>query len=240
MVKVSSEIIQLLKELQGIDIEIMKLEKQKVSLPPEITSLMRGVEVIRRDIEELKSEVKSLSERRRESEQNLDDKLSVLEKLRSQKNLVSTNEAYTALLKEIEAAEEQQNRSEEDILMYMERAEELSDSSGKREAELAASEAELIKLKEKNSARVKSLEGELGILLARRSEKTSLIDSDILPLYESIRKAKAGVAFVPAEKDVCTGCSMKVRSQVISELMKGDVVICDSCSRLLYLAGEES
>ncbi len=223
-----------------MDIEIMKLEKQKASLPPEITSLMRKVEVIRKDIEELNCEVKSLSERRRESEQNLDDKLSVLEKLRSQKNLVSTNEAYTALLKEIEAAEAEQNRSEEDILMYMERADELSDSSGKREAELAASEAELVQLKEKNSARVKSLEGELGILLSRRSEKTAFVDSDILPLYESIRKSKAGVAFVPAEKDVCTGCSMKVRSQVISELMKGDVVICDSCSRLLYLDGEES
>ena len=240
LVKVSSENIRLLKELQSLDLDIMKLDRQKKSIPPEISALIDKTEAVKKAIEELSSEIKALSDKRRESEHVLDDKLSALEKLRSQKNLVSTNAAYTALLKEIESAELEQNQAEEDILMYMERAEDLSKSVENKKAELSVIEAELSALKERNERRVEKLERELSELLERRGGKIVDIDSGILPLYERTRKSRGGLAFVAVEGNACTGCSMELRAQVISELMKGEILVCESCSRLLYREGEDN
>lgn len=240
MVTVSPENIRLLKELQSLDLEIMEIERRKKALPPEITALLDRIEVVKKDVEGLSDEIKALAAKRRESEQLLEDKLSALEKLRSQKNLVSTNEAYTALLKEIESAEHEQNQAEEDILLYMERAEELSKTVEKRKAELSDSEKELESLKKKNAGRVEKLDAELAELLKRRSGKAPSVDSGILSLYEQTRKARGGLAFVAAEGNACSGCSMELRAQVVSELMRGEILICDSCSRLLYMEVEDS
>ncbi len=237
--KVSPEDIRLLKRLQSLDMEIMKLDREKRSLPPEISALLDRMESVKKDIDELSSEIKILSEKRRESEHVLDDRLSALEKLRSQKNLVSTNEAYTALLKEIESAEFEQNKAEEDILMYMERAEELSKSAEKRKTELGESEKELAALEEKNGRRVAKLDAELSAILKRRSEKSGAVDSGIMSLYERTRKSKGGLAFVAVEGNACTGCSMELRAQVLSELMKWEILVCESCSRLLYMEGQD-
>jgi uncharacterized protein len=239
LVKASPENIRLLKELQGLDLEIMKLEKEKQAVPPEISALLDRLEAVRKDIEELSAEISALSGKRRESEQMLDDKLNALEKLRSQKNLVSTNAAYSALLKEIETAEHEKNQAEEDILLYMERADELSKSSDRRKAELAEGEKEFQELKEKNRIRVQKLDEELSGLFSRRSEKSSSCDPGLLPLYERTRKSRGGLAFVAVEGGACTGCSMELRAQVISELMRGEILVCDSCSRLIYLERED-
>lgn len=238
--KVSPENIRLLKELQSLDLEIMELERRKDAVPPEITALLDRIEAVKKDVEGLTEELKALSAGRRESEQLLEDKLTALEKLRSQKNLVSTNEAYTALLKEIESAEGEQNQAEEDILMYMERAEELSKTVEKRKSELSDCEKELESLKEKNAARIEKLDAELAELLRLRSGKAPGVDSGMLSLYEQTRKARGGLAFVAAEGNACSGCSMELRAQVVSELMKGEILVCDSCSRLLYMEPGDS
>jgi uncharacterized protein len=233
-VKVARENIELLKELQSLDLEIMEFEKQKTALPQEIAEAVERIEAAKKDMDALSAEVKYLSEKRRESENILEDKLSKIEQLRSQKNMVTTNASYTALLKEIEEAEQEQSRAEENILAYMERVEELSKSVERRKTEIAEGEKELNALNEKNRLRIEEIGLELSALLSRRADKASAIDSGVLPLYEKTRKLRTGIAFVPVEGNACGGCSMELRPQVISELMKGEVLVCDGCSRLLY------
>ncbi len=236
--KVSVENLRMLKEVQDLDLEIIRIRKERDALPPEISALNRRTESLSRDIAEISEEMKSLSRERRKSESVLDDRLAELDRLRSQKNLVSSNEAYSALLKEIEGVEAERDRAEEDILMHMERLEELSKLSEKKEKELSGLKKDLESLNKKNEARVRKLDELLSELLERRGRKTCGIGDDILPAYERARQERGGLALVRAVNNACAGCSLELRPQVMSELMRGEILFCESCSRLIYRDGE--
>ena len=61
------------------------------------------------------------------------------------------------------------------------------------------------------------------------------IPPPILAHYDRLRaRGKKGVAIVANQ--VCTGCHMQIPIGVITTLMRaGDVQLCDSCGRYLYL-----
>ncbi len=239
MEKPSQKSMKALKELQSLDLEIMLLEQEKETLPGEMVDLKQKMDALEKDISVLDGEIKTFVRERRGRESVLEEKLQVLEKLRSQKNMVATNEAYTALLKEIERAEQEKIRVEEDILMYMERAEEAATLMEDKKSGFRDCSAGMKIMEEKNRIRIGELEGKLSGLYEERGGKKAQIDGGLLLRYEKIKKAKGGLALVSVSGGLCRGCFMELRLQVISELIKGELITCDSCSRLLYWDGEK-
>ena len=66
----------------------------------------------------------------------------------------------------------------------------------------------------------------------------SIIDPEILPLYERI-KTRNGIAIAPARNEVCTGCHMKIPPQLFNEVLTlSRMIQCPNCGRILY--SEES
>ena len=71
-----------------------------------------------------------------------------------------------------------------------------------------------------------------------REKLTAEIDRDTLRRYERIRGRTGGLAFVPAQRERCSACKMKVPHIVYTQLLKGQEILpCESCSRLLYWRG---
>ena len=47
---------------------------------------------------------------------------------------------------------------------------------------------------------------------------------------------KNGAAVVPLRDETCSGCNMKVRAQVVNEVLGGEIQHCHHCRRILYHA----
>ena len=231
--------IKVLSELQELDNVIQKLETQKNTIPTGITELRQKISKGESELEEIEKEMDSLRKERRHRERELDGKIETLNKYRAQKNQVKTNEAYSALLKEIQDVESEKSEIEEGILTFMERSEELSGLTGVKKGELTKYGEELAYMEEENRKRIEQLERELSKYVDERNSKASRVDADLLSRYEKLRKAKDGLAFVAVRSNTCQGCFMEIPPQVVSELMKGDrIMTCERCSRLLYWEGE--
>jgi len=227
--------MRLLAEVQGFDKVIQKLGMEKDEVPPGIVAIRQEIGRIEKEVAEMENELENLRKERRQKERELDEKLESLGKYRAQKNQVKTNEAYSALLKEIQDVETEKFESEENVLVFMERAEELTRLIGEKKGRLAKCGEELVSMEEENKKRVEQLEKELLKYTEERNLRGSKVNSDLLSRYEKIKKAKDGLAFVAVRNNTCQGCFMELPPQVVSELMKRDKIItCERCSRLLY------
>ncbi len=231
--------IRFLSELQGLDSVIQKVETEKNTIPPRIIELRERISKEESEMAEIEKEIESLRKERRHKERELDGKIETLNKYRDQKNQVKTNEAYSALLKEIGDMEEEKSELENDILTFMERADELSHLVDGKKDDIAKCGEELAGIEEENRKTVERLEGELSEYTDERNSKASRVEAALLSRYEKIKRAKDGLAFVSVKSDTCQGCFMELPPQVVSELMKRDkIVTCERCARLLYWEGE--
>jgi len=231
--------IRVLSELQELDNVIQKLEMQKNTTPAGIIELREKTSKDENELQEIEKELDSLRKERRHRERELDEKIETLNKYRAQKNQVKTNEAYSALLNEIEGVENEKSEIEEGILTFMERVEELSGLVDGKKGDLVKNGEELAHMEEENRKRIEQLERELSRYVDQRNSKASRVDGGLLSRYEKVRKAKDGLAFVSVKGHTCQGCFMETPPQVVSELMKGEkIMTCERCSRLLYWEGE--
>lgn len=154
-------------------------------------------------------------------------------------NLETTknNDDYKMLLKALEARKAELGDLEMKVL-------EAYEATDKR----AADEKEL-------QTRKKQLDGELASAKARAAEATAKVDKELAELaaaraaavakaspqhvahYQRVLEAQKGQEAIAAViKDVCQGCSLKVRPEQVSMLRAGKTVeTCFDCQRILYL-----
>lgn len=73
--------------------------------------------------------------------------------------------------------------------------------------------------------------------VAEREQTAKDVRKDVLRKYESISKRRGGLAVVPAEKGVCTGCHMQLPPQLFNVLHRGSTIEqCPACQRIIYFA----
>jgi hypothetical protein len=146
---------------------------------------------------------------------------------------VKTNEQYKALLHEIQFAEQDIKSNEDKILELMLNAEARDKDVKAAELELKAEMAEIEK--EKAAARLRTAEDEklLAEWNAKRDQARGGVNEDLLRQYERVSKFRgSGLAEVRDQK--CMGCQVMLRPQTYNEVRNGQIVICESCQRVLY------
>ncbi len=229
-----------LVSLQDIDLKLDRLIEEKDSIPGKIESLKERLEQCRKEIEEVKKQLKDIQVRKKEKEIELDDSEQAIKKHQEELNKVKTNEAYQALLKEIGAAKKKKGMLEDEILVLMEEAEDLS-SLQKEKVESLKKEEERVHAKEKDlQERSNLIKETITRVQAERDSIAGRITSATIQRYERIRKKWSGLAIARTKGDSCGGCQIKLPPQVINELLQDkDYVICDNCARILYLEKED-
>jgi uncharacterized protein len=230
------EQLKLLVELQGLDTQILRIERDLESMPQELKKMDDAFEEKKSGLKKLEEGLKALQMKRKEKEMDLESKEGSIKKFQSQLNQVKTNKEYAALEGEIGRTRADNSLIEEDILKIFDQTDAENQKISKEKEFLKVEEGKLAIEKKKVDAEVSRIKSEMEGLNAQRAVLAAKIDKVVLAKYNRIVKSKDGLAVVPVAGDSCQGCFRILPSQVIHEIRtKKELVCCGSCARILYI-----
>ncbi len=227
-----------LLELQRLDEELIAFEEEQGAAPGRRSRIEAGRSACETRISEAREALEHAETQQRQIETALQDQEALLKKLEGQQFQVKSNEAYTALLHEMDTAKRAISEGETRILEGMEAIE-------TARAALATAEAEGAETRERLAAEESALdsrESELAAAAARVREARAVvrpdIESKLLELYEKIA-ARRRPAVVLISNEMCLGCRVGIPPQSYIEILRlKRVVTCGHCHRIL-LPGEK-
>ena len=230
--------LQSLIELDKINQEIGRLTEEIAGLPKRMAAIETKLARAKSQVETAQTAIKNYDASKRKHESEIQDWQQKIVKYKEQQSSVKTNEQYKALLHEIEFAEKAIGDIEEKILLGMESLDGLQAGLKAAQDELKADQAEVEQEKEHARSVTAEDEKRLAELNARRKELRSSVEESLLATFERVAtKRKNAISEVIDQK--CTACNVMLRPQRYQELITGsDVIVCDSCSRLLYVDPE--
>ena len=161
-----------------------------------------------------------------------------LSKFKDQLMEVKTNREYTAMLKEIEVAQQEVRRLEDRMLERMLEADEFSGAMKVSEKALAAERVNIREERDRLEQEIATLAAELETSLSQRQQLVQQIDPQAMAIFETVARGRRGVAVAEAKDGLCTICHVRLRPQRFNEVRRNaEIIQCDSCQRILYFAG---
>jgi predicted nucleic acid-binding Zn-ribbon protein len=172
----------------------------------------------------------------RQAESALQDREALLEKLESQQFQIKSNNAYSALLREMEQAKESISEHETRILESMEAIESASSALAETKGEVESTRSALDEEERSIEARDTELTGTIERLGKLRDQLGPEIGPELLHLYERVAKRRRpSVALVAEER--CGGCLLGIPAQSYIEILRCEkIVTCGNCNRILIHA----
>jgi hypothetical protein len=226
--------LERLIRLQQIDLAAEAARRRIADHPTLVQSLDARLASATEALESARAGGAANQAARRAIEKDLATVQGRLTKFKDQLMDVKTNKEYTAMLKEIEAAQSEVRRFEDLILERMLEHDELAATEKAAEARLASDKALIAaerKQIEEESAR---LEREVGEMTSARAGLLVDLSSAVLAIYETVRE-KRGTAVVEIKSGYCSACHVRMRPQAANELRRNEIIFqCESCRRILY------
>ena len=221
--------------LQDLELNIIRLQKQSSEIPDKTQTLENELARIRDEYDNEVARSKDLSNQRRNFEGEVEMLQTKLSRLKDQLMTVKTNKEYTAMLHEIQMAEDQIRSEEDKILDIMEMTEDMDQVLKKAEQEMLKVSTGIQEEIRKTAESAPRLESELARLKEEKNRVEATIDLELLARYQRIAKACKGVALAEARDELCSACHVRIRPQMYAELLRTDnIYACDSCSRILF------
>jgi uncharacterized protein len=235
-----NEELETLCEVQKIDTRIIENERKRAGGPQRIDEMTGEISGTRDKLVREKIIVEELEKERRKKEQELEGEKAQVKKVETKLYEVKTNKEYQAILKEIELAKTNNEKTEEEILVLLDRVEELKkdlDTSGK---ELLKREKEVEEETKMLQKEISAVEAIVSGLRKEREKLLSGVDQSLKARYNTLIERRAGIAVVQAKNGTCMGCFMNIPPQLFIEVMKNNrIITCPSCNRIFFYAEEE-
>lgn len=228
-------VLEQLLVLQDRDQRVSRIRAELARIPQELAAIEAAVKAEAGKLEQLKQRAVELEKNRKKLELDAESKRAQVVKYRAQSGAIKSNVEYQALLREIEQAEIEIRRIEDEELVLMEQAEQLQPQI--RAAQQAVTEANTKAAASRSAVqkRAEMLEAELAKLQAERTELARQVDADVLARYERLLKSKRDAVVVAIRNGNCGGCHLHVPPQVCLSARSGaELVSCDYCGRILY------
>ncbi|OGR84306.1 MAG: hypothetical protein A2901_03085 [Elusimicrobia bacterium RIFCSPLOWO2_01_FULL_54_10] len=230
-----------LLDLQGIDMGIEKLQRELDLIPVQIDAHKARIREALASCEAQKQKITQNQVERKNKELDAASQDEKIAKHEKDLNSLKSNDAYKAMLGEINLARKTKSEIEDGILVLMEEFDQATKDLKTAEAEAkgaqGAIEAEIKALDEKAVI----LKGELDIELKKREAFIPAVQKDLLTRYDFIRTKKKSRAIATIAGESCTGCNTNLTPSTINEVRKGrELVTCESCSRILYFPSPQT
>src|SRR5579872_5856177 len=199
-------------ELEKADREITRLSNEIASLPKHLAVIEGKLADINTRVQKAQDALKAQEATKRRHESDIQDLQQKISKFKAQSLDVKTNEQYKALMHEIEFAEIEIRKREDQILEGMSATETLNSSLKAINDELKTQTAE--NEREKEAARALSAkdEKELAEWRAKRKVQRDAATPDALQLYDRVVRSRK-TAVVEALSQRCTACHVMLRPQ---------------------------
>jgi len=227
--------IQKLVKVQEHDKLLDGLRADIGKIPGDIEALRSEISGDKEKLSSAQEKVKGLQIHKNEKENEMAQKEEAIKKHQGDLNAVKTNEAFKALLKEIEDAKAGVGDLETEIIELLD----LIDVAAKEEKD---AKAELARAETENNKEVQILEGRKAEFEKKLTEEESLrsgllegIPDELTRIYDQTRERREGVALSEVRDGVCVSCHVKPPPQILVDLRKATrIITCDSCQRILY------
>lgn len=238
--------LALLYQLQERDQELLSIQQKLQDIPRCIKQLEADVVEHEEGMAAKSAELAETEREQRSKNAEIEMNAVQREKYRDEQRVVTSNEAYTALERQIEYLDNEDEEAEDTILVLMEKSDQLKE-------ELAQLEVEVNREKQKTATETAQLRQELQKLeiqkdenLNRRKAFLPKIEKGLRDEYHRWMKAqfasrtgaaRAKTGFVALSKNgICVSCRIAIQPQTLKEAQKYQKqVYCSSCKRLLYV-----
>jgi predicted nucleic acid-binding Zn-ribbon protein len=225
--------IQALLELSRVDVQIAGLEHEKAGLPTARATLAAEGSAAEEAVARAEATVIEAEQAQRRHEAEAADREVLANRLESQQHQVKTNEAYTALLHEIDQARARISDAETAILEAMDVIESARSRLDRARTDAKAADDRIALQQRAIEEREKSLDQTLGNLHRERAALADGVDAPLLERYAKIAsRRQPAVAIV--SRETCMGCRVSLPPQLMLEMRKGErLITCGSCQRIL-------
>lgn len=223
-----------LYELQRIDSNALEFERASQAIPQKISELESEPEAQRMELGQLNAEADQLRQEQQQLEGQVSEDNAKVQKWKRRLNDIKSPREYQALSREIELAERQVKNFEDRIMEIMTELESRDRVIKDKEAHLREREAGVrSKIAELRSAQAK-LNADAQQAKQGREEVAAQIPVNVVKRYDQVRKRRNGIGVALSESGTCSGCNVRLRPQLVVELLKYNTIeTCSSCNRIL-------
>ena len=236
----------LLYQLQERDLELLSIHQKLQTIPEQIAQLEAGVVQYTEDLEAKSAELAETEKVQRAKNAELEMNTVQREKYQTEQRTVNSNEAYTALERQIEYLDDKDEEAEDTILILMEESDRLKEELSELETEVNREKEKTATETEQLQQELRALETEKGKQLQQRKAFLPKINTELRDKYHRWMKAqfashssvvRGKVGFVALGKNgICGSCRIAIQPQTLKEAQKYQKqVYCSSCKRLLYV-----
>ncbi len=223
-------------DLQSVDLEIDRLLNQRESLP-ELESYREMDGKLRDAAKRLSTAEETLRNTnlaldKTSGELEIAEEKANREQMRLYAGGMSARDA-DYLRREVEMLTRKRGEMEEEILELMESGD--AEQAEMDAASAAATEIETAKaeLEAAITAAWKGIDAKLARKEERKGAIVTLIEPDLLELYEELRAVKGGIGAGRLADGVCGGCHLRITEAELIEVTRSDPPRCIHCRRIL-------
>jgi predicted nucleic acid-binding Zn-ribbon protein len=225
--------LQRLHDLQRLDDELTALEEEHAAVPARRSRIREEREACEQRLAGAKQSLQDGDAEQRRAERELQDQEALLKRLEGQQFQVKTNEAYSALLSEMEHARLAISDCETRILESMDAIETARADLASGERERRETDARLGAEERTLEARERELAEAIAGLRKQRDELGGRLAADLLARYERIASRRRP-AVVMVSKELCEGCQVDIPPQSYIEILRAErLIACGNCHRIL-------
>ncbi len=231
-----------LVELQKKDTAIDALAARCADIPVKIAALNSAFEAKKKSMGAAREALYKLQSGKKDVELKLVEAEEGIRKHQRELNLVKDNNAFKALLNEIDNDKKNKDELETSELVLLENIDKAS--SDEKAIQVEVRKMEAVKNAEISALEAAAREAGAGLEAARtvRAAAAGALTPELLEKYEDLRANRGGLAAAAVHEDKttgklsCGGCHIALTPQKTLDVKKTDsLAVCPDCRRLIYL-----
>jgi uncharacterized protein len=229
-----------LLELQDLDTAIDRLRARARSLEEggELAAVRTEADASEEGLGELRLKLDELGRDQTRLEREIDSmtQKEKAEQTRMYDGSIVNAKELEALQHEISSVQTRRSDREDELLALLELREQVEADATRAEQRTTALRATAERAAAASTDELARVESELDERVAERAALAPEIESDVLELYEDLRRLKKGVGAAALVDGVCQACHEELSAVELDKLKRGDGIRrCEHCRRILVV-----